>query len=1056
LNEYLLSFLALANSNKLKMRTKFRVILTLLLAFVVQISFAQQKTVSGNVVDGDGLPVPGVDVQIKGTQTGTQTDFDGNYSVSVSSGQTLVFSYVGLKTQEILVGNQTVINVTMQTNLEELDAVVVTSYQGILKESEVVSSSSTVKSEAIEQVPIASIDQVLQGNVAGANIRTASGQPGQSATILIRGRTSLRGDSEPLFIVDGMPVNQDNFRNINSNDIETMRVLKDAAATAIYGNRGAAGVILITTKRAKKNENLKVQYRGLYGVATLPEQNFSVMNTRQLLNYRREVVPGNQFGDNLTPAEVEALANSVSTNWADIIQQQGETESHELIVTSGGQNLSSFTSMQYFQQEGTTLRSRLERFSVRNNLSGSFEKFNYSSNVSISYSKNDFVVDAARGNNTGGQLDNPFIVPFLALPYLNPYNPDGSLNTFGTVASGALNENGTINVDGANGFLNTPFIALNTARNNTDRENELRIVGSLQADYNVIKNVTVGASVGTDYIHSQDLFREDPLSIRGLFTRDALADDSFFGGTQAEFSTRDFSFNTNAFVRYTNTFDEKHTVNAAAFTEYFYRNFQFMGFTQNGLNPKFPGSEAGFTSGETLVDGAPVFAPTVRSVESELALFSYFGNVTYDYDGRFGLDVTVRRDGTSRFQEENRWGTFYSVGARWNVDQESFMEDVDWVSSLKVRASHGQTGNQGIGDFYQAFQRVAGGAGYQNANQLAPDGFVDENIIWETTTQTNIGFDYGFWNNRLTGALDFYYKRTDDLFFGRNIAPSGTGFSNVDTNVAVMDNTGVELQVAYDILRKSPTNDWNVSVFFNGAYNENEVVDIANETGFVEFGGFGQRIQEGERANVFFLQRWAGIDPSNGQPLYYDAEGNITNILNRAEEGVYLDKQFDPVFTGGFGTNISWKGFTVSALFSFAAETYRMNSSLALLEDFDLAAITNYSTTMFDVWQQPGDVATIPAPAQAAGLRITSSNQTDRYLEDASFLRLRNANIAYNLSKETLDKIGLFTAVRVYAQGTNLVTWSKWRGYDPESNDVAEFFSFPSPTTVSFGLDLTF
>jgi len=1039
------------------MRTKFKGILTLLLAFVVQLGFAQNKSITGTVVDGDGLPIPGVNVIVKGTSSGTQTDFDGKYNVSASSDQTLVFSYVGFTTQEIKVGAQTTINVTLKPNLEELEEVVVTSYQGILKESEVVSASSNVKSEAIEQVPIASIDQVLQGNVAGANVRQASGQPGSQATVIIRGRSSLNGDIEPLYIIDGMPVNQDDFANINSNDIESMRVLKDAAATAIYGNRGAAGVIVITTKSAKKNENLRVQYRGLYGVSTLPRSNFDVMNTRQLLNYRKDVIPGNQFGDNLTDAEIEALANSVSTNWADIIQQNGVTESHDLVITSGGENVSAYTSLQYFNQEGVTLGSNLQRFSFRNNLSGNYEKFNFSTNVNASYSKNDFIVDATRGNNTGGQLDNAFIVPFLALPYLNPFNPDGSLNRIGTRASGALNPDGTLNVDGANGFLNTPFLALNNAINTTDRENQFRLIASGQASYNIIKNVTIGTTIGVDYLHNQDFFRQDPLGLRGLNTRDVLANEDFFGGTQSEFSVRDFSFNTNSYIRYTNTFAEDHTVNAAAFTEYFFRNFQIMGFNQNGLNPKFPGSSAGFTANNTLVDGEAVFAPTVQSTQTELALFSYFSNVQYDYKGKFGLDFTVRRDGTSRFQEENRFGTFYSVGARWNLNKESFMDNVDWVSDLKLRASYGQTGNQGVGGFFAGFQTIAGGAGYQNLNQQAPAGFVDENIIWETTTQANIGVDFGLFNNKLTGALDVYNKRTDDLFFGRNISPAGTGFSNVNTNVAVMDNSGVELQLSYDIVRPSATNDWKVNVFFNGAYNENEVVDIANTQGFIEAPvGFGQRIAEGERARVFFLQRWAGVDPANGQPLYYDAEGNITNILDRAGEGVYLDKQFDPVFTGGFGLNVSWKGFSLSSLFSYAAETYRMNSSLALIEDFDLAGITNLSTTMFDVWQQPGDVATIPAPSQAAGLRITSSNQTDRYLEDASFIRLRNAVLSYNVDKGLLDKVGMFSAIRLYAQGTNLITWSEWRGYDPESNDSAEFFSFPSPTTVSFGIDLTF
>ena len=1037
------------------MRTKFKLILTLLLAFVVQLTFAQEKTITGQVVDGDGLPIPGVNVIIKNTTTGTQTDFDGNYSISASSNQTLQFTYIGFKTKEVRVGNKTIVNVTMETDLEKLDEVVVTSYQGILKESEVVSASSTVKSESIEQVPIASIDQILQGNVAGANVRVGSGQPGQSGTVIIRGRTSLNGDTEPLYIIDGMPVNQDNFRNINSNDIESMRVLKDASATAIYGNRGAAGVILITTKRAKKNENLKVQYRGLYGVANLPEANVEVMNTFQLLNYQKDIL-GTGFGSTLTNAEINALGNSVNTNWLDIIQQEGVTESHELVVTSGSENLSAYTSLQYFEQEGTTLGSKLQRFSLRNNINGSFEKFNYSSNISVSYSKSNFVVDAIRGGNTGGQLDNPFIVPFLALPYINPLNPDGSLNTFGTVRSGALNPDGSINVSGANGFLNTPFIALNTARENTDREDEFRLVGSVKGDYNIFKNVTIGATAGVDYIHSQDLFLESPLSIRGLSTRDFLADETFFGGTQQEISFRDFSFNTNSFVRYNNTFDDKHTITASGFTEYFYRNIQNSGFTQNGLNPKFPGSSQGFTDGQTLFEDQAVFAPTAFSTEIETALLSYFGNIVYDYDGRFGVDLTVRHDGTSRFQKEFRWGTFFSAGGRWNIDQENFMDDVDWVESLKLRASYGETGNQNVAGFFPGFQTIAGGTGFQNLNQLSTGQFVDETIQWETTKQLNIGFDFGFWNNKLTGSIDLYSKTTEDLFFGKNISTAGTGFSNVNTNVAEMDNEGIELQLSYDILRKSATSDWRINVFFNGAYNENKIVDIDNNNGFIDQGGFGLRLQEGERAFTYFLQRWAGVDPSNGQPLYLDAEGELTTTLNRETEGVYLDKQFDPVFTGGFGLNVSWKQFSLNSLFSYAAETYRVNASLALIEDFDVAGFSNLSTTMFDVWQQPGDVASIPAPSQAGGLRITSSNQSDRYLEDASFLRLRNATLAYNLSKEALDSIGLFNAVRIYAQGTNLVTWSEWRGYDPEANQVGEFFGFPTPRTVSFGVDLTF
>jgi len=1036
------------------MRTKFRGILTLLLAFVVQLTFAQEKTVTGSVVDADGLPIPGVNVIIKNTTTGTQTDFDGNYSISAAANQTLQFTYVGFKTQEVRVGSKTTINVQLETDLEELSEVVVTSYQGILKESEVVSASSNVKSEDIEQVPIASIDQILQGNVAGANVRQASGQPGQSATVIIRGRTSLNGDTEPLYILDGMPVNQDNFRSLNSNDIESMRVLKDAAATAIYGNRGAAGVILITTKNAKKNSNLSVQYRGLYGASNLPEKNFDMMNASQLLGYQRDLLPGSQFGDGLTDQEIGALSNQTNTNWEDIILRQGTTESHDLVITQGGENMSSYTSIQYFEQEGTTLRSKLQRFTVRNNLSGGDDKFRYGTNLTAAYSKSDFVVDAIRGGNTGGQLDNPFIVPFLALPYLNAFNPNGSLNRFGTRASGALNPDGSVSANGANGFVNTPFIALNTAANNTDRENEFRLTGSANAEYDILKNITIGARVGVDYLNIERLFIDSPNSIRGLLSPNVDAAAEFFGGTQFESFSRDFSFNSNAFVRYSNVFDEKHSITVSGFTEYFFRNIQGASFQAFGLNPKFPGSSAGFVDPSTFFPDltadtpAAPFIPSVSSTEIETALFSYFGNATYDYDGRFGLDMTIRRDGTSRFQGDQRWGTFFSVGGRWNINNETFMDDVDWVSALKLRGSYGETGNQSIG-FFAGFQTVGGGNGFQNNPILSVNSLADTGVQWETTTQANIGIDFGLWDNKLTGSLDIYDKQTEDLFFGRNVSTSGTGFGSVQTNVGDMQNQGVEVQLSYDILRKSTTNPWGVRVFGNFSYNENEVLNIDNEQGFT---GNTLRIQEGRRAFTWFYQRWAGVDPSNGQALYLDADGELTTNYDPDTNGVYVDKQFDPVFTGGFGTSVTFKGFSLNALFSYAADTWRNNGTFAITEDASLGGFANQNVTMLDAWQQPGDVTAIPSLG-FGGLRFQSG---DRYLEDASFLRLRNATLAYNVDKKTLDKVGFLSAVRVYAQGTNLVTWSKWRGYDPETSEAGDFFNFPSPTTVSFGVDITF
>ena len=1043
------------------MKTSLRGILTLLLAFVVQLSFAQEKTVTGKVTDSDGLPIPGVNIKVKGTQQGTQTDFDGNFSIEASSDQTLVFTYLGYEKQEVPVGNQTTISVTLKQGAEALEEVVVTGYNGILKDSEVVSAVSKVNSESIEQVPIASVDQLLQGTAAGTNVRQATGQPGAAASVIIRGRSSLQGNNDPLYVIDGVPVSEDNFRSLNSNDIESMNVLKDASATAIYGNRGSNGVVVITTKTADRNQDVEIKYSSLFGISQAPDSNIDVMNAQQYLTWQRDLLPGTQFGDGLNDAEIRTIARNTNTNWADLLLRQGETESHQLTISSGSENISSYTSVQYFEQEGITQGSKLKRFSVRNNLSGGGEKITYGTNVNLSYAENNFVVDAARGGNTGGELDNPFITPFLSLPYLNAFNPDGSLNRVGTERSGALNPDGSISVGGANGFENTPFLALNTTSFNTDRETDIRILASGNLRYQINDHFAVKVAPGVDYVRTDGLAITTPGSLRGLLTPNEDAAAEIASGSQSESFFRDFTFNNVASIEYVDNFDEKHDLAVTGYTEYIYRNVQNAGFTAFGLNPKFPGSSSGFTDPQTFFpevgnpegdDPQVPFVPNVFSTEIETALYSVFGNVNYTYNDKYGVDVNVRYDGTSRFQEDVRWGTFFSVGGRWNIDKEDFMQDLDWVNSLKIRASYGEVGNQEAGGefaFFQGFQTISGGAGYQNNNQLSIGALSDTNIEWETTTSANLGFDFGLWQNKLTGALDIYRQVTDGLFFGNNISPATTGFSSVTTNVAEMSNQGVELQLSYDLLRQSQSSDWGVRLRFNGAYNENEIEDLANESGFT---GVTARLQEGRPAFSWFDQRWVGVDPSNGQPLYLDAEGDLTTQFDRDANGVYLDKQFDPFWTGGFGTDIKWKNFRLSALFSFAADTWRRNSSYAITEDAALGGFANQNVSMLDAWTTPGQVTDVPS-LEFGGLR---AQQGDRYIEDASFLRLRNITLDYNFDQETLDKIGFFKNIRIFVQGTNLVTWTKWRGFDPETNELGDFFNYPSTPQLSTGLDVTF
>ncbi|MGB3605902.1 MAG: SusC/RagA family TonB-linked outer membrane protein [Psychroserpens sp.] len=1040
------------------MKLKLTWFMTLFMAFVMQFSFAQEKTVTGTVTSkADGLPLPGVSIIVKGTTRGVQTDFDGNYSIKATATETLVFTYVGNKKTERVVGSNTTLNVAMAEDLGVLDEVVITGYSGAKNSSTISSSLAVVSAESIEQIPINSIDQLLQGQAAGVNVSTGSGQPGQSANVIIRGRSSLNGDVEPLFIIDGVPVDKDNFRSLNQNDIETLSVLKDAAATAVYGNRGAGGVILITTKTGKKGSGVKVQYRSLYGTAVIPDAKFDVMNASQFLTWQRDRLPGTQFGDGLSDAEIAIIATQSNTDWTDVFFRNAQTESHEVNVTTGGENSSSFSSVNYYKQEGTTPGSDLTRFSFRNNFNANSadNKLNFSTNLTMNYSTSSFVVDADRDNNTGGQLDNPFLVPYIGLPYLSPFNPDGSINTFGTGpvssgGSGAYNADGTPNPGGAAGFQNTPFLALNTTLVNVDEENEIKIVGRIAADYNFAKNLTIGASYGLDYTYIERLFLERPESIRGINSPSIAAE---FKGSQFENFTRQVNMISNAFVRYDNNITEKLNLNVALFGEYNYNNRQSAGFNAFGLNPALPGSSAGFAPGDLTEgddDDVYNYIPTVFSTEGEIALTSAFMTLDLDYDGKYGFSGSIRRDGTSRFVE-NRYGTFWSVAGRWNIDREDFMENVDWISTLKLRASYGVVGSQAAAvdtnaNRYLSQQTVNSGSGYQNAGAYTFGALVDPEIQWETVSQANLGLSFGFWQNRLTGELDVYSYETTDLFAFEPRDVAVTGATSVNTNVGTMTNDGIDLQISYDILRKSESNPWSIRLNANGNYNKNEVTSLPGG-----FTGNTLRNAEGRAARTWFLPRWAGVNPANGEPLYLDLEGNVTNVYDPAN-AVYLDKNFDPTYTGGFGTDISYKGFSFNVLFAFQADRWKQNGSFGLIEDASAGGFANQSVTMLNSWTTPGQVTDIPN-LEFGGVRFQSG---DRYLEDASFLRLRNVSLSYNVDSEVLQRTGLFTGIRVFVQGTNVFTWTKFRGFDPEGTRVSTFFDYPVPRTFTLGFDLTF
>ncbi|GAA4268088.1 SusC/RagA family TonB-linked outer membrane protein [Hyunsoonleella aestuarii] len=1016
----------------------------------MQLTFAQEKTISGTVTDEIGLPLPGTTVLLKGTSSGTSSDFDGNYSIKANTGQVLVFSFIGYTNQEVTVGSSNTINIVLQESTSSLEEVVVTAYGGVSTLRASAAAVSTVQAVILEDRANASAIQNLQGQVAGLNIATGTGQPGADSLIILRGPGSINGNIEPLFIVDGIAVDEDNFRSINPNDIATYSVLKDAAAANIYGNRAANGAIVITTKRGNFNEALKFQYTSTYGYNELQDQPFELMNTSEILNFQRTYDEGRGAG--LTNSEIATIARQVNTSWTDIFFRKGTTSSHDLAITSGGENSSNYTSLQYFEQDGIFIGSEFQRFTIRNNFNGksSDDKFNYSMNVSLGFSETNELDNAGSGNT----FFNPFSAALQGLPYLSPFDADGSLTRDGGI------QPGDITALLAAGATNFPYVLLNSISFNTDKEEEIKILASFNANWNFAENLTAGVQMGADLGTERRTEILHPESILGPFQSD-FSVDAQFGGVQEEYYTRDFRFNIVNSIGYANTFGEVHDFDATAYFEYVKGHFDGFNFRQEGIDPRLVGTGAGLIAGRTTeeIDGETVnpYIPTVGRTDLNVGNLSIFGTLNYTYNNKYGFSASIRRDNSFRFVEENKWGTFYSVAARWNIDEESFMDNTAF-NLLKLRASHGVSGNDRIGSGYYSSlddtrELFGTGLSYNGSNGTFPNQRANVTLRWEETTQTNIGIDFGLWKNKFSGAIDVYEKTTDDLFQSDRISAIN-GQGTISSNIGSMVNKGIELDLKYTIIQNK---DWNVSVFANGSYNKNEVEQLPPSTdGLVNLGG-STATGEGEPLGSFYLVRYAGVNPSNGNPLFYTADNQLTETLTD-DDRVFTGKSIYPVWQGGFGASIRYKGFELSNQWSFVADIYRNNLDFADLEEGSQGSVENgrnRSVSLFNAWENIGDITHIPRINSSLG-SVDYINQTDRYLEDASFLRLRNITLGYVLPRKFLENIPI-TGFRVYVQGENLLTFTKYRGWDPESNfRTTDRGQFPTPKIYTFGATINF
>lgn len=956
--------------------------------------------VTGQIISADdNQPVIGVSIIEKGTTNGVITDVDGNYSIMVTkSPASLQFSYIGMKTVEKEFTAATRFDLKMESSAEMVDEVVVVAY-GVRKKGTTTGSMSVVKDKIMEAVPTPSFDQALQGQASGLQVLSSSGEPGAVANFKIRGINSINAGTEPLFILDGVAVSSEDFSAINPSDIESVSVLKDASSTSIYGARAANGVIVITTKRGRVGDNGKIAVRAQYGVSSLAYGKWDVMNTTERLNYEEEI--GLRKADSYD----RELLERTNIDWRDVVYNDAasfySTEIQTSGATQGGFNY--FISGNIFSQDGIAVGSSYDRYTFRANLEAKINNwFKVGSNATFAYEK---ISEAQEGEYT---TSTPISASRLMLPYWNPYKEDGS---WASAADGSWT-----------GSNVNPMEWQTTNWNDT---NKWKVIATAFAELRPLPGLTLRTLGGIDFLDMRSNNETSP----------------DFVGNQGEGAIgRGFSRATN--LTWTNTisylFDIKddHHFNVLLGQE-----------AVDNQSDAFSVIGRGQTNSYLVNLSAATRADIPTDSRSGSTYLSFFGRAEYNYLGKYFVDLSARRDASSRFGTNSRWANFWSVGTMWNAKAESFLENVSWLDNAQLLASIGTSGNSSIPD-YDHLALVAGGPIYGLEGQvlpgLAPYSKGNEDLTWEKTTILNITMKLGFLN-RFNLTAEFYNKYTSDMLMAVPVSVVG-GYSTRWSNMGAMVNRGVDLDLNVNVL-KFKDFLWTVSA--NASYNKNEIKELYEGRDEYELSTTGLFLKKGHSFGEFYTNRFAGVNPANGDALWYDKNGNLTNEC-LDEDKVLVGKSYIAPWQGGFGTSLSWKGLTVSTQFSWVADRWMMNNDRYFNESNGTFVNYNQSKKMlYDRWKKPGDVATVPRYGIAAQL-------DSRFLEDASFLRWKNLMVSYTLPANLLAPLKVVENIRVYAQGQNLLTFTKFQGMDPESSMNIYAAQYPMSRQFSIGLEIGF
>ncbi|KEO74813.1 SusC/RagA family TonB-linked outer membrane protein [Anditalea andensis] len=1022
-------------------------VITFLLLISVDV-YAQTRTVTGVVISGeDNLPLPGVNVRVKGTSRGAITDLDGNYSIQVSDQETLVFSFVGFLSQEAPVGNRSSINLTLATDAKTLGEVVVIGY-GSVERRELTGSVGSVNAEVIRDVPALGIDQALQGRVAGVQITQNSGTPGAGISVRVRGASSISASNQPLYVIDGVPMTTGDqsqlgfggqtsnaLADLNPSDIESMEVLKDAAAAAIYGSRAANGVVLITTKRGT-NQTTQINFN-VYGGFQQLWRKPEFLDRRGYLDLMNDAI-GDFVAEDFEISRQEVtdadllewyynglpFDETVNTNWIDQVTRTAPIQNYEISLSGGNEKTKYYLSGNYFDQQGTVINSRFNRMSTRFNLDHQVnERLSISFNSGISRAVQNRIVS----DNT---LNGPFANSLAASPLWPVYDDAGQ-------------------------YTRPQFFYSNPVAEGTENDDvnqSIRIFTNALATYNLAEGLNINVRGAADILNFQER-RYTPDNFPGS--------SSTAEGGSASFGTNNpIKWVAEAFVDYTTTLNDVHSLSLVAghnreeniISSSFVRGIQF------------PDDRFRFLGGASLVNEGD------NNLVS-WGLESYFGRVNYSYDERYLLAASFRADASSRFGPNNRWGYFPSVSAGWRINEEGFMANADAISDLKVRGSFGLTGNQEIGNF--AWRGLVESGNYLGTASLVPSQLGNPDLKWETTSQTDIGLDIGLFNGRLTLIADYYYKLTSDLLFSRPI-PTQSGFGSYQSNVGSVENRGFEFTISTVNIDRPGGLNWRTDL--NLSFNRNKILELyQNEDTFYGLGGNSMVLREGYPIGTFFGLIADGVFATEADvPDSRRAVGIQAGDMNFRDingDGIITDDDFtiignaQPLFFGGFTNTLNYRGFDLQLFMQFsygneiwnAAGSYQEGMFANFFDDNNRATVNNRWRSE----ENPGDGRTPRATVDIVN-RNNDANTT-RFIEDGSYLRVKNLVLGYRLPQPILERLKM-RSIRVYAQAQNLLTFTNYSGFDPEVNFSGtsnttlgvDFYTFPQPRTFTFGVNVGF